>query len=250
LLEVAELREDGVFTIGDRRAQHLHCVLGVKPGARVRAGVIGHHIGTAEVLDTDGASITLRYEMETIKPLPMPVDLVLAMPRPKVVTRTIEIAASFAVRRIDLTNSWRVDKSYLDSPRVQPEALAHAARLGAEQGATWHIAPVTVHARFMAMLDARFVGKPIRMRHTIAMEPTLRLVAHPGAPPLEQVVTGPELTALAIGPEGGWIQRELDTFVERGFQLVSLGTPILRVEAAVASALGQLSLLQRTRSAG
>ena len=44
---------------------------------------------------------------------------------------------------------------------------------------------------------------------------------------------------------GGWIQRELDTFVERGFQPVSLGTPILRVEAAVATGLAQLMLLDR-----
>ena len=50
---------------------------------------------------------------------------------------------------------------------------------------------------------------------------------------------------LAIGPEGGWIERELETFVERGFKPVSLGAPILRVEAAVAAALGQLLLLQR-----
>ncbi len=53
---------------------------------------------------------------------------------------------------------------------------------------------------------------------------------------------------IAIGPEGGWIERELETFVARGFAPVSLGTPILRVEAAVASALGQLLLLHRIRT--
>jgi RsmE family RNA methyltransferase len=53
---------------------------------------------------------------------------------------------------------------------------------------------------------------------------------------------------LAIGPEGGWIEREVETFIARGFTPVSIGAPILRVEAAVASALGQLLLLQRLRS--
>jgi hypothetical protein len=37
----------------------------------------------------------------------------------------------------------------------------------------------------------------------------------------------------------------IDTFVARGFSPVSLGAPILRVEAAVAAALGQLLLLGR-----
>ena len=50
---------------------------------------------------------------------------------------------------------------------------------------------------------------------------------------------------MAIGPEGGWIQREVDTFAARGFTPVSLGTPILRVEAAVAALLGQIALLAR-----
>ncbi len=242
LVEPAELHEDSVFTIADRRAQHLRSVLGVALGSRVRVGVIGQHVGTAEVLALDGDAITLRYTSEGPGPAPLPIELVLAMPRPKVVTRTIEIAASFGVRRIDLTNAWRVDKSYLDSPRVTADALAHAARLGAEQGATPHVVPVAVHARFMAMLDARFAAA--------ASEPTCRLVAHPGAPLLEDVVTRSEPTALAIGPEGGWIEREIETLIARGFRPVSLGRPILRVEAAVASALGQLSLLQRTRPAG
>jgi RsmE family RNA methyltransferase len=236
LIEVDELREDCVFTIADRRAQHLRTVLGVQVGSTVKTGVIGKHIGTAEVLAVTGDAITLRYDMVTLGPPPMPVDLVLAVPRPKVITRTIEIAASFGVRRIDLTNAWRVDKSYLGSPRLAPDALALAARYGAEQGATIRIPPIRIHDRFMAMLDDRF---------TVGTEPTLRLVAHPDAPPIEQVVTERGLTALAIGPEGGWIERELETLVERGFKPVSLGAPILRVEAAVASALGQLLLLQR-----
>lgn len=246
LIDGAELRDDGTFTIADRRAQHLRNVLDVEVGSTVRAGVISHHVGTAEVLTLDGDAITLRYDMQTLHPFPLPVELVLAIPRPKVVTRTIEIAASFGVRRIDLTNAWRVDKSYFGSPRLAPDALAMAARFGAEQGATPHLPTIQVHERFMAMLDARFIGaEPVKMRHTITNLPTLRLVAHPGAPPIEDVVIEHELVALAIGPEGGWIDREVETFVARGFRPVSLGTPILRVEAAVASALGQLLLLQR-----
>lgn len=161
------------------------------------------------------------------------------MPRPKVITRTIEIAASFAVKRVDLTNAWRVDKSYLRSPRIAPAALAHAARLGAEQGATTHVPAIAVHERLMSLLDERFAAPA---------PDALWLIAHPHAPPIEHVVNAKQPTVLAIGPEGGWIERELTTFVECGFHPVSLGAPILRVEAAVASALGQLLLLRRFRT--
>jgi len=50
---------------------------------------------------------------------------------------------------------------------------------------------------------------------------------------------------LAIGPEGGWIARELSTFAARDFAIIRLGAEILRVEAAVTAALAQLSLLRR-----
>jgi 16S rRNA (uracil1498-N3)-methyltransferase len=246
LLEPSEVDADGRCAIDDRRAQHLRRVLGVQVGQTVRAGVLGGGIGPATVLADDGVTIALRVELAAAAPPPwFDVELVLAVPRPKVVTRTIEIAASFAIRRIDLTNAWRVDKSYLGSPRLDPAALALAARLGAEQGATTHVPELAVHDRLMALLDARWpAGDAV---------PGTRVIAHPAGPPIEAVLVpaGPAASplVLAIGPEGGWIDRELDTFVARGFRPASLGAPILRVEAAVAAALGQLLLLHRMRQA-
>ncbi|HEY5933123.1 MAG TPA: RsmE family RNA methyltransferase [Kofleriaceae bacterium] len=238
LVEPAEVRDDTV-TLADRRAEHLRTVLGATPGARVRAGLVGGALGTAEVLSDDGTAIALRLTLTEPPSTPLAIELVLAVPRPKVLSRTIEIAASFGVARIALTNAWRVDKSYLSSPRLLPDALATSARLGAEQGATTHVPEIAVHRRLMELLDTRWpAGSPAG----------LRLIAHPNAPPIESVVTSREPITLAIGPEGGWIAREVETFIARGFAPVSLGAPILRVEAAIAAALGQLVLLDRLRS--
>lgn len=236
LVEPSEL-VDGrvVLRETDRRAHHLRTVIKVQIGSRIRAGVVGGLVGTGEVIENTDR-IVLAMTLGDPAPAPLPIELVLAVPRPKMLTRVIEAAASFGVASIALTNAWRVDKSYLDSPRLEPAVLAHAARLGAEQGATTHVPPITIHPRLMPLLDERWP----------APGPGQRLIAHPGAPPIERVVTAGPIT-LAIGPEGGWIQREVDTFVERGFAPVSLGTAILRVETAVAAALAQLVLLERLR---
>lgn len=225
----------GCVALRDRRAVHLRTVLGAVPGARVKAGIVGGPLGTAEVLSDDGTTIELALAAEGPAPAPLPIDIVLAVPRPKALSRAIETLASFAVARIDLTNAWRVDKSYLDSPRLEPAALAESARLGAEQGATTHVPPIDVHRRLMPLVDARWPA------------PTgeLRLIAHPGAPPIEDAVQSLAPITLAIGPEGGWIAREVETFVARGFRPVSLGAPILRVEPAIAALLGQLLLVRR-----
>src|SRR5690606_36961887 len=146
----------------------------------VRAGLLGGAVGTGEVIADDGSALTFRLALTEPPPRPCAVELLLAVPRPKVITRTIEIAASFAVRRIDLTNAWRVDKSYLRSPRLDPGALALAARFGAEQGGTTYLPAITLHDRLMAVLDGRFGTHD---------PSTLRIVAHPGAPPIETAVT-------------------------------------------------------------
>src|SRR5215468_805790 len=202
LVEPEELGGDGTCVVRDHRALHLRSVIGVRAGWHVRAGVVGGGIGSAEVKADDGVAITLRLTLTEPAPLPLPIELVLAVPRPKVLSRTIEAAAAFGIARIDLTNAWRVDKGYLTSPRLQPEALARAARTGAEQGGTTWLPDIKVHRRLMALLGERWPGPP-----------ATKLIAHPGAPPIQRAFLGPpEPTVLAIGPEGGWIAREVETF--------------------------------------
>jgi len=62
------------------------------------------------------------------------------------------------------------------------------------------------------------------------------------APPLRTVLSGVAQTAatLAIGPEGGWTDRELEVARQAGFQEASLGKLILRTETAVIAALASI----------
>lgn len=242
LIEPAEVHA-GVATLTGRRARHLREVLGVAPGRRVRAGVIGGAIGEAEVIALDDAAVTVRLAVDAGAPARHAgVDLVVAVPRPKVLTRLLEHAAACAVRRIDLVNAWRVDKSYLGSSRLAEADVADALRRGAEQGVTTHLPEIAVHARLMAYLDD--------VHAAVTPPGAARVIAHargPAGAGLERALApgDPRPVVVAIGPEGGWIDREVDTFVARGFTVASLGAAVLRVEAAVTAAIAQLELLRR-----
>ncbi len=236
LVDRREISANGTVRLEGRRAEHLRNVLRVTIGDTCRAGIVGGELGTARVMAIDPEAITMHLESEGPPRPPLPIEIVLAIPRPKVLSRTLEHLAAFGVSRIDLTNAWRVDKSYLGSPRLQPDHVDAALRLGAEQGATTHLPDVHVHRRLMTLLDARWPAEQPPMAS--------RLIAHPGSPPVETVrLVWPAV--IAIGPEGGWIPRELETFVSRGFTPVSIGEPILRVEAAISAVVGQLILLRR-----
>jgi RsmE family RNA methyltransferase len=234
LLDGGELDGDRAV-LRDRRARHLIDVLRVDVGQRVRVGVIGGPIGDAEVVAVGAGEVTLVVALGEVVPGPIAVDLAIAVPRPKVLSRVLQHAAACGVRRIDLVNAWRVDKSYLGSSRLTDDTIALALRLGAEQGVTTHLPAVTLHPRLMEFLDG-------------ALPPGRRLIADAGSGvDLERALPpgDPSPVLVAIGPEGGWIARELETFAARGFTAIRLGAPILRVEAAVTAALAQITLLRR-----
>jgi|CXWL01.1.fsa_nt_gi RsmE family RNA methyltransferase len=239
LLEPSEMGEDDRVTLTGRRAEHLRSVLGVVPGSEVRAAVLGTGVSRAEVVAVDASAVTLQLG----EPAPLPalprLSLILALPRPRALARILRLGASLGLERIDLINSWRVEKSYFSSPVVTPEALRRELWLGAEQGGWPRLPEIAVHPKFRAFLEP------------LAPPPGTRaLLADPeAAAPIEEVVLAdprePAAEVLAIGPEGGWIERERESFRDHGFAEVRLGPWVLTVEHAVAVALGQWELLRR-----
>jgi len=228
----------------DRRAQHLRGVLRARPGQVVRAGAVRGASGRAEVLEAGERGVQLRVTLDGPSSPRPPVEIVMAVPRPKVLARVLETAASFGVARVDLVNAWRVERSYLASPRLDRDQLGAALRRGCEQGGTTWVPDIDVHPMLMPFLERAPARWPAG---------ALRIIAHPraGSPIESSVRPGAESTILlAIGPEGGWIDRELASFAALGFAAVSLGSAVLRVEAALAGVLAQIQLLRRLAATG
>lgn len=62
---------------------------------------------------------------------------------------------------------------------------------------------------------------------------TRRLIAHPGGDPLSELAFNDDLaTQIAIGPEGGLHDAEVEEALAAGWQTIDLGPRILRVETA------------------
>ncbi|MEM1176753.1 MAG: RsmE family RNA methyltransferase [Acidobacteriota bacterium] len=249
ILEAHELDADGRVHLTDRRADHLNQVLRVDAGAEVRAGVLGGGVGTATVerVEPTGrrtAAITVQVKIPPTTAERPELDLIVALPRPAVLHRVLQHAATLGVGEIHLINAWRVEKSYFQSPSLEPEAVRKHLWLGLEQGRRTWLPEVHIHRRLVPFVEG--LGPP--------PPDVRRLLAHPAAVPIEDAVPGgadapwPERLQLAIGPEGGWRDRELETFAGAGFAAVALGDWILRSEAAVTAAVAQIALLRRLRS--
>ncbi len=231
LLDSSEYDGDRV-ELRDRRALHVADVLRAQPGERIRVGVVRESVGTAEVLSVEGDRLLLgAFALETITS-PSPVRLVIALPRPKAVRRLLQTAASFGVDHIDLVNAWRVHKGYWDSPALGPDALLEQVWLGCEQGAHAWLPTIKTHRLLMPFLAE------------LQEQDGPRLLAHPGSALwLGDVDLGPGAVTFAIGPEGGWIEKELASLEGIGFQRISVSQATLRSEIALAATLAQWEML-------
>lgn len=207
-----------------RRLLHAREVLRAAGGDVLRVG----RVGQGEVLQLSERELILKVTL-TDDPPPRPgIDLLLALPRPKTLRKVLPAAASLGVDRPVLINAARVEKSYFES-----KVFAQIEELllqGLEQARDTRLPEVVVRNRF----------RPFMEDELEALFPLgARLVAHPPAQAPAPRREGRAL--LAVGPEGGWVPFEIELFRQRGFAPFSLGPRPLRVEVAVAYALGALS---------
>jgi RsmE family RNA methyltransferase len=230
LLEPEELGRDGTARLRGRRARHVHEVLGAAPGACIRAGVVGGKMGEAEVLSAGEDELILSARLDQEPPPPAPLQLLLALPRPKILRRVLQAAASLGVKRVVLCGSYRVERSYFGSPVLAPEALRAELLLGLEQGRDTLLPDVQVRRLFKPLVEDELSS---------LLPAPRRLLADPSAsgslPP-----PGTGEVALAIGTEGGFTTYESGLLQAHGFQPFSLGTRVLRVDTAVSFAAGKV----------
>lgn len=230
LLEAAEL--DGTrATVGGRRARHIAGIHRAEAGKRLRVGVLGGTIGTAVVATVSSETVVFE-DVVLGEPPPAAVAcvLALALPRPRVLHRVLGAAATFGIKRIFLFGSRRVEKSYWHSPVVTDASIREQLLAGLEQGCDTVLPVVEQHRLFRPFVEDVLAA---------AAGESLRLVADPsGAEPCPRGVSS--TVTLAIGPEGGFVDYELELLASNGFRAVTLGERPLRVEQAVAVLLGRL----------
>ena len=197
-------------------------------GEEIVVGVLHGRIGTGRVVARDGRFTELDVTLDRDPPPPLPITLILALPRPKVLNRVIASATSMGIKRIILINSWRVEKSYWKSPKLAH--LDEQAIAGLEQ------ARDTV----MPQIETKRLFRPFVEQELPAIAAGTRaLVAHPHT--TTQCPRGlREPVTLAIGPEGGFIDEEIASLKRAGFEAVTLGPRILRVETAVVALVAPL----------
>ena len=230
LLVDGDFISPGQVVLQGRRLQHLRAVQRVEVGDTLRIGRLGGLQGEGLITTMDEHSAELAVRLDQPAPAKLPITLLLALPRPKMLRRVLQTISAMGVPRLILLNSYRVEKSFWQTPFLAPEAIREQLLLGLEQARDTVLPEVIIEKRFKPFVEDRLPALAAG---------TLGLTGHPGEYPacpraVEQPVT------LAIGPEGGWIPYEVTLLEKAGLLPVQLGERILRVENAVPALLARL----------
>lgn len=220
----------GQANITGRQFQHLLKTLKAEVGDTLNVGIENGMMGQARVIEIKPEQALIEFDCNEPPPSALPLKLILALPRPKMLRRTLQSCISMGVKDIVLLNSWKVEKSYWQTPWLSDQALYENAVLGLEQAKDTILPNIQLRKLFKPFVEDEL------KRFSQASR---RILAHPGAIAscpvnLEQACT------LMIGPEGGFTRYEAEKIQEQEFEVVNIGTRILRVETAVPALISRI----------
>ena len=217
---------DHVRLVG-RRADHIRQQLKAVVGQSVRVGLVGGHQGTAEITAIDADAVELMVALDQPPPPRHRFDVVLALPRPKMLRRIFRTAAEFGVGQLHLINSARVEKSFWQTPLLKPANVAEALQAGMERARDTVAPQVHLHQRFRPFvedeLSALCAGRPCWITDQGA---PLALASAPGGH-----------AVVMVGPEGGFVPFEIELACSAVAQRVHLGERTLSVDTALTTVL-------------
>jgi 16S rRNA (uracil1498-N3)-methyltransferase len=231
LCEPTELGADGSVRLTGDRARHVLRVLKAGVGQQVRVGVVDAAMGVGTVRRIDGDTVEVACAFESTVPPAPPVDILIALPRPKVMRRLWAPLAALGVGRIVLTNAARVERQYFDTHVLDAGTYRPLLVEGLQQARDTRVPVVSVHRQFRVLVEDELDG--------LCPQQT-RLVAQPGAQGTvadRLRARGSDRVLLAIGPEGGWNDFELELLQARGFHTMGLGPRTLRTDTACIAVL-------------
>jgi 16S rRNA (uracil1498-N3)-methyltransferase len=232
LLIESDFAPDGfsLVKLTGRRLKHALSVCKATAGDTLRVGLLNGKCGTGTVRRITENSLEMDVSLDTPPPEPLPLTLILALPRPKALKRCIEAITAMGVKKIFIIQSFRVEKSYWSSPVLSDGVLREHMILGLEQACDTMLPTITIRKRFRPFVEDELPE---------LLKGTRPLVAHPQAENICPYHSDKPIT-LVVGPEGGFIPYEIGLLQKNGFEPVSLGKRILRVEHAVPALIGRL----------
>jgi RsmE family RNA methyltransferase len=224
LLNRSDLIAENKAEIFGEKVRHLNEILKLNPGNEVRVGILNGKKGKAVIEKIETEKAVLSFELYE-DPLPkIPLSVIVALARPKVLSRLVSDLVSYGVEGIEIIQTYFGDKGYWENELFTESGLAEAVGKGLEQSMDTIPPKISLVKRFGPYSNDILPEYSAKSNCYIAL---------PGDFPKIGEIEKGKSNIIAIGPERGWTKYEAAQFIKAGFQPVSLGNRVVRTEAAV-----------------
>lgn len=228
LLKSADWIDDETVVLSDRRHQHILTVLKSQPGHVLKVGALSGQRGRGTVVAIDEKAVRIHVQLTQAALQRHQFDLILALPRPKMLRRVFRTASEMGVAHLHLIHSARVEKSYWQSPLLKPDRVAAALEAGLERAGDTVLPEVHQHRRFRPFIED--------ILPTLAQKRPCWIADRDATQPLRDEA---EAGLVMLGPEGGFVPFEIELAKSVGAMCRHLGERTLSVDTAVAATLAQ-----------
>ncbi|MCL2521202.1 MAG: 16S rRNA (uracil(1498)-N(3))-methyltransferase [Spirochaetaceae bacterium] len=211
----------------DERGQHILKVLKLKAGDSFKAGLLNVSVGLATITNIDGGirfnyQATNKAEEPSLQPLPL--ILVLGMVRPLVMRRLLRDMTACGVKAIYIYNAENGERGYETSSLWKDDSYLNDVKAGLMLAGTVIMPSIKRFNSLRSALNEAKANNVVAM-HPLASRSTKELAQLSG------------LTALVIGNERGFTERELMALNFFNAGQYTMGSRIVRTETACAMAM-------------
>lgn len=184
----------------------------------IGSAVVTVAVGPPEETSTGEAKPTrwklgLNFRIFSRPPMSSSITLIIALCRMKVFARVLQTSAALGIKRIHVINTHRVEPDFWQSNAVRSDTIQKEIKKGLESAGDTNVPTISL-----------WQDTPSFLQDVLPriMPDATNLVAHPfdDADTCPYGISGP--CNLLVGPEGGFLDDEVDEFLKLGFSTVSL----------------------------
>lgn len=229
ILEKSDLKIGDIYTLSKIQSKHLLETVNTKLNDSLKVTILNEGIGKAVVCEIKNDLISLQIT-HINEGLFFPIELIIAASRPPTMKKVIEHGSSMGISKFTIVGADLTEKSYLQSKIYHENEFQELCKLGLSQS-----------VNFYKMPEINIVKNV----HSLSDSSVQKFILSPYAKEkfFDQKIIIQNPTVLAIGPERGWSEKEVNYFKSKNYNEVLLSPSILRVEIATIAAMGCLNNL-------
>ena len=228
LFDKSDIKSENLLSVTGNKLSHINNILKLGIGDKIKIGIINEKLGVGKIIKINQYEAIISFVLNKKTKSPN-INVILAMPRPKVMNRLWEQLASLGVNTIFIIGANKVEKYYFNSHTLKKEHYTPLLIKGLEQACCVNKPNIYIEPNIQNFFNQNIFLNSMHLNF-IADVKSNYLISE-----FKNKINKADSITVAIGPEGGWIDNEINLFIKNDFIPICLGERILRVDTATIS---------------